>query len=121
MIQVIRCAPRTKTEKKMVRNVYFRISGIACARAEEEVARLGLSELDIVEPQLFNVYQGAIQWGLYPELVRWVSRMHKKCPGEGRLFNSRSVIGFFEKHSKQVDFHLKDVTFRLEHFLVEMG
>ena len=60
-----------------------------------------------------------IQWGVRPELIRWLGgRRNGRCshPAESR-FDPRIAAVFFERHSGLVDFHLRDALGQLQRYL----
>lgn len=96
-----------------------RLHGFAHARALEELARAGLSAEDVSVTHLVRDLVTAIQWGLRPELTRWLA--HRRRNGNAHHTKSRpdhrTAATFFERHSGLVDFHLRDVLGRLQRHL----
>ena len=96
-----------------------RLYGLAQARAFEELGKVGLNARDVSIAHLVPDLVAAIQWGLRPELTRWMThrRRDRNARHEEPRFDHRTAAAFFERHSALVDFHLRDTLGRLQRYL----
>lgn len=96
-----------------------RLYGLAHARAFEELGKVGLGAGDVSATHLVPDLVTVIQWGLRPELLRWLDRQRGtrgSCHAES-AFNPRIAAAFFERHAGLVAFHLRDALGRLQRYL----
>ena len=117
--EAIRDATRNVANTAELRTVRKRLYGLAQARAFEELGKEGLDAEDVSVTHLVPDLVTTIQWGLRPELTRWLARGSR--PGDRKHVepghDSRSAAVFFEHHSALVDFHLRDTIGRLQRYL----
>ena len=104
-----------------LRTARRRLHGLAQARAYEAVTEAGLNPIDFSTTPLVRDLVTAIQWGLRPELTKWLARLvRSENPRLGAGIDARTAAVFFEQHSGVVDFHLQDILSRLERYLAEI-
>ena len=119
MHHAIRDATRTVAAAEDLRTTRGRLYGLAQARAYEALGRSGLSAQDVSTKQLVPDLVTAIQWGLRPELTRWLARTTRsgtRSPAPSD-FDHRAAAVFFERHARLIDFHLRDTLGRLGRYL----
>ena len=104
-----------------LRAVRQRLHGMVYARALEELGSVGLGAGDVSVTHLAPDLVTAVQWGLRPELTRWLARGRSdRNPRDTEShFDHRRVAVFLERHSSVVDFHLRDTLGRLQRYLEE--
>ena len=119
MHQVICKATRAVANAAELRTVRGRLYGLAQARALEELGKAGLSARDVSLTHLVLDLVLTIQWGLRPELTRWLVHRSRRRESQHREpgFDPRAAAVFFERHSALVDFHLRDTLGRLQRHL----
>lgn len=119
MHQAICEATRNIVNTAELRTIRRRLYGLAHARALEELGKVGLAARDISVTHLLPDLVKTIQWGLRPELTRWLAHQKRgRAPRHtGFEFDHRTVATFFERHSALVDFHLRDTLGRLQRHL----
>ena len=119
MNQAICEATRAIVNVEDLRSVRRRLYGLAQARALEELGRKGLNAGDVSVAHLVPDLVTAIQWGLRPELTRWlVHRGRRRIPQPAEFeFDTRAAAFFFERHSALIEFHLRDTLGRLQRYL----
>ena len=85
--------------------------GLARTRALAELTHLGLGADDDALARISPELTAAIQWGLHPELSRWIRQESRKplshCKGL-LMTNPRQMARFFEQNIGTVDFCLRD-------------
>ena len=119
MHHAIRDATRAVAAAEDLRMTRRRLYGLAQARAYEALGRVGLSAKDDSSEQLVPALVTAIQWGLRPELTRWLARATRNRIRPLALsdFDRRAAAIFFERHARLIDFHLRDTLGRLARYL----
>ena len=119
MHQAICEATRAVANREELRAVRRRLHGMVYARALEELGRVGLGARDVCVTHLAPDLVTAVQWGLRPELTRWLARgRSSRNPREAEsYFDHRRVAVFLERHSTVADFHLRDTLGRLQRYL----
>ena len=87
-----------------------RLQGLSRARAVAELSNAGLGANDDALSRIVPELAVAIQWGLYPNLSRWISRRTRDDSPARRktLANTPTMARFFERHKRAGDFHLRD-------------
>ena len=119
MHQAIHEATWAVANREELSVVRRRLHGMVYARALEELGRVGLGAGDVSASYLAPDLVTSVQWGLRPELTRWLARGRSgrnPCDAES-YFNHRRVAVFLERHSAVVDFHLRDALGRLHRYL----
>lgn len=119
MHQAIWEATRAVVDAAELRIMRRRLYGLGHARAVEALGEAGLSAKDASLTHLAPDLVITVQWGLRPELTRWLARRRRgrnAHHGEFR-FDPWTAAAFFEHHSGLVDFHLRDTLGRLERHL----
>ena len=120
MNRVIWRATRAVASVDEIRTIRRRLYGLAVARALEELGAFALDGDNTAVSQLVPDFAASVQWGLRPDLIRWMTN-HR---GErNRLLSPDdpySVVSFFERHRPVSDFHLRDTVGRLDRYLEEV-
>ena len=119
MHQAICEATRVVVGAAELRAIRRRLYGLAQARAFEELGKVGLSARESSAARLVPDLVTVIQWGLRPELIRWLDRRRNaRCSHHAETgFDPRVAVVLFERHSGLVDFHLRDILGRLQRYL----
>ena len=97
-----------------------RLHGLGVARALEAMAAAGLDADDTTFSQLIPDLTMSVQWGLRPDLIRWLTN-HRRA--RSRLIvadDPYAIVAFFERHRPVSDFHLRDAINRLTRYLEEI-
>ena len=115
-------ATRAVVGMEELRVIRRRLFGLAHARAIEQLDEVGLSAQARSEAYLVHDLIRTIQWGLRPELTRWIAhrRPHGSRSPANCTLEPRAVTRFFERCSGVIDFHLRDTLRRLHRFLEEI-
>lgn len=58
----------------------------------------------------------SIEWGIYPEMVKYIRRASKLI-SISELNSHKSVVVFFEQNENTIDFILRDFLIQLQHYL----
>lgn len=101
MHQAIHEATSAVANREELSVVRRRLHGMVYARALEKLGRVGLGAGDVSVSYLAPDLVTAVQWGLRPELTRWLSRGRRcrnPCDAESH-FDHRRVAVFLERHS----------------------
>ena len=104
------------------RGMRKQIHGMASSRALADLSTLGLSADDDALAVVTPVLATSIQWGLHPELVRWLSGRSRRGgiprPASAeKLSDSKDAIHFFERHADSCTFHLRDSLLHLKRYM----
>ena len=104
------------------REMRRRIHGLAKSRALADLSNLGLGADDDALAALVPILATSIQWGLHPELVRWLSTRSRRDGGPfpasaDRSIDSRDAVNFFERHADSCAFHLRDALLHLKRYM----
>ena len=118
MSQAITEATQSVAEETLVEHMISLLNGLIQARTTQEITRLGLSVPDVATSHLENTFLVAIKWGLYPEFMRWLSRVSRQ--DQKFYAYDKKAFRFFEKNSDRVNSLLNDVVFRLNRFLCDI-
>ena len=112
-------ATRAVVNASELRTVRRRLYGLAQARTFEALGKAGLDARDVSVTHLVPDLTSAIQWGLRPELTRWLVRQnrHGDLQHTESSLDSRAAAVFFERDPGLVDFHLRDTLDRLQRHL----
>ena len=111
-------ATRSIVGMEALRTTGRRLFGLAQTRAIEELTRVGLNAQDDALIYLVPDLVTSIQWGLRPELTRWLADQ-RRCGGNGHRQptgttpDPRAITRFLQRCSGLVDFHLRDTLGRL--------
>ena len=119
MHQAICEATRTVVHTAELSTIRRRLYGLGQARALEELGKVGLSAGEVSITHLLPDLMTTIQWGLRPELTRWLAhrRRRRNTRHTTTEFDHRTAATFFERHSALLDFHLRDTLGRLQRHL----
>lgn len=119
MHQAICEATRTVVHTAELSTIRRRLYGLGQARALEELGKEGLSAGEVSITHLLPDLMTTIQWGLRPELTRWLAHRRRRSNTSHTTteFDHRTAVTFFERHSALVDFHLRDTLGRLQRYL----
>ena len=113
-------ANRAVASADEMRIIRRRLYGLAVARALEALAASGLGADGTAVSRLVPDLAKSVQWGLRPDLIRWLNN-HRGA--RNRLVSaddSHAVVVFFEHHRPVSDFHLRDTIDRLNRYLEEV-
>ena len=95
------------------------LHGLAHARAVAELSKLGLRANDDAVANMLPVLSTAIQWGLHPELVRWLRTGSPRDISAQIVGNpdSGALIAFVERNADACMFHVRDTLLHLKRYL----
>ncbi|MDE0373743.1 MAG: CRISPR-associated endonuclease Cas1 [Rhodospirillales bacterium] len=104
------------------REMRRQIHGLARTRALADLSNLGLGADDDALAAVTPTLATSIQWGLHPELVRWLGassrRDGRQLPMSADLScDSKDAIHFFERHADSCAFHLRDSLLHLKRYM----
>lgn len=109
-------ATRPCADNQEMRTIKRRLHGLAQSRALEELAKIGLQANDVVLLNIVPDLVAAIQWGLHPDLTRWLlDRQRRREPKQPS--DPYGAVCFFERHRGTCDFALRDTLLRLNQYL----
>ncbi len=104
------------------RRMQRQINGIARTRALADLSNLGLGADDDSLAAVVPILATSIQWGLHPELVRWLCARSRRDgrplpTSTGTLRDSRDAVHFFERNADSCTFHLRDALLHLRRYM----
>ena len=120
MSRVIGQATRAVVSVDEMRIIRGRLYGLAEARALEALAASGLDADNDPVRHLVPDLVASVQWGLRPDLIRWLTNHRGERNRLVTANDARAVVCFFEGHRSVSDFQLRDVIHRLTRFLEDV-
>lgn len=122
LVRTVLAPVRETAGSSQFRGMRRQIHGMARSRALADLSNMGLGADDDALAVVTPVLATSIQWGLHPELVRWLSVRSRRdghppdpsaCPSN----DSKDAIHFFERHADSCTFHLRDSLLHLKRYM----
>lgn len=106
----------TETELSTISEFKTRLMGLVNMKIEEVLNFKSIHLLGEADFRLQADILYSVEWGLYPEMVKYI-RKASKLISISELNSHKSVVVFFENNENTIDFILRDFLIQLQHYL----